>query len=40
MILKKKVLEDTVEKGENAGNHLFFIFQQYFLPFQGEKSSF
>ena len=36
--VKKKAFENTVGKGENAGNHS--IFPQYFLPYQGEKSSF
>ena len=39
MTLKKKALENTLEK-ENAGNQHFLHFQQCFLPYQKEKSSF
>ena len=39
MTLKKKALENTVGKGENAGNQHFLLFPQYFLLYQGEKSS-
>ena len=29
--LRKKALENTAGKGENAGNQYFLIFKQYFL---------
>ena len=38
--LKKKALENTVGKGENAGNKHFLLFPQCFLLHQREKSSF
>ena len=38
--LRKKALENTVGKGENAGNLHFVLFPQYFLRYQEEKSSF
>ena len=38
--LKKKALENTVGKGENAGNQHFLLFQECFLLYQREKSSF
>ena len=40
MTLKKKALENSVEKGENAGNQHFVLFPQCFLLYQREKSSF
>ena len=40
MTLKNEALENTVEKGENAGNQHFLIFPQYFLSYQREKLSF
>ena len=39
-ILKKKAFKNIVEKGENAGNHHYFLFQQCYLPFQELISSF
>ena len=33
-ILRKKALENTVGKGENAGNQHFLLFPQCFLPYQ------
>ena len=38
--LKEKGLENTVGKGENAGNQHFLLFLQCLLLYQGEKSSF
>ena len=38
--LRKKALENTVGKGENAGNQHFLLFPQCFLTNQREKSSF
>ena len=38
--LGKKPFENTVEKGENAGNKHFFFFPQYFLPFPKQISLF
>ena len=38
--LKKKALENTVGKGENAENQQFLLFQQCFLLNQRQKSSF
>ena len=40
MTLKKKVFENIVGNGENAGNHHFLLFTQCFLHYQGQKSSF
>ena len=40
MTLKKKDMENTVGKGENAGNQHFLLFPQCFLLYQVEKSSF
>ena len=37
---KKKDLENTVRKGENAGNQHFLLFPQCFLLYQREKLSF
>ena len=37
MTLKKKALENTVGKGENAGNQHFLLFPKCFLLYQGEK---
>ena len=31
--LRRKALENTVGKGENAGNQDFLLFPQCFLPF-------
>ena len=36
----KKDLENTVGKGENAGNQHFLLFPQCFLLYQREKLSF
>ena len=38
--LKKKALENTVGKGENAGNQYFLLFPQSFLLYQREILSF
>ena len=38
--LQKKAFENIVETGENAGNHHFLLFQQCYLPFQEQISSF
>ena len=38
--LEKKALENTVGKGEYAGNQCFLHIPQCFLLYQGEKSSF
>ena len=38
--LRKKALENTVGKGENAGNQHFLLFPQCFKLYHGEKSSF
>ena len=40
MTLRKKALENTVEKGENADNQHFVLLPQCFQPSEGEKSSF
>ena len=40
MTLKKKALENTLGKGENAGNNHFLLFPQCFLLYHKEKSSF
>ena len=37
---RKKALENTEEKGINAGNHDFLLFPQCFLLCQREKFSF
>ena len=37
---KEESLENTVIKGENAGNQHFLLFSQCFLFFQREKCSF
>ena len=39
MTLKKKALENTVGKGENAGNQHFLLFSQGFLLYHREESS-
>ena len=36
----KKALENIAGKGENAGNQLFLLFPQFFLPFQAWISIF
>ena len=38
--LYKKPFENIVEKGENAGNQHFLLFQQYFLPLPRQISAF
>ena len=38
--LKIKPFENIVGKGENAGNQLFLLFPQYFLPFPKQISFF
>ena len=40
MTLKKKALENTVGKGEKAGDQYFLHFPQCFQFYQREKSSF
>ena len=40
MTLKKKAIANIVEKGENAGNQQFLLFQQCFLYFQRKNSVF
>ena len=40
MTLKKKSLENTVEKGQNAGNQHFNLFPQCFLLYQNKKFPF
>ena len=40
MIHKRKALENTLGKGENAGSKHFLLFQQCLLLYQREKSSF
>ena len=30
---KKTKLENSVDKGENAGHHYFLLFPQFFLPY-------
>ena len=35
--LRKKALENTEGKGENAGNQHFFLFPQCFLPYRGRE---
>ena len=39
MIPSKEALENTVEKGENAGNHNFLFFPTVFQLYQRQKSS-
>ena len=36
--LKNKALENTVGKGETAGNQHFVLFQEYFLLYHREKA--
>ena len=38
MTLKKKAFENTVVKGENAGNQHFLLLPKCFLLYQREKS--
>ena len=38
--IDKKAKENTMGKGENAGNHHFLLFPQCFLLYLGQKSSF
>ena len=37
MTQERKALENTVGKGENAGNQHFLLFPQSFLFYHGEK---
>ena len=38
--LKEQALENTMEKGENAGNQHYLLFPRCFLLYQREKLSF
>ena len=40
MALKEESFKNIVGNGENAGYQHFFLFPQYFLPYQRQKSLF
>ena len=40
MTLRKGSFQNIVGKEENAGNHHFLTFPQYFLPFPKQNSTF